>query len=200
MHVINVEIGNLGILGRKEMWEVALRALPPISLFWREIPTGNSRWESRAGGCHACAWPERGFVSCPVMGGAMNETEAKDSVDPCAEVAVEPVVAMVGEVVGPKIGHSARHDTPKSLGDLANGAVKDWRVEIVEAIVVNIKGLKHLPSAKLLLELDFLFTKNGGVQPVEMQSFADLLIKSLEADMAAEAKAAIGESVVVEAE
>jgi hypothetical protein len=43
LHVINVEIVSLGILGRREMWEVALMALPPISLFWREFPTGDSR-------------------------------------------------------------------------------------------------------------------------------------------------------------
>jgi hypothetical protein len=128
------------------------------------------------------------------MGGAMADTERKDSGSAGVQVALESGTAIVGEVVGPEVGPAASRKAPKPWAEVVDDAVNNGFASIVEAILVNIRDFKHLPSAKLLVDLGTLLKKNGGVQPEEMQSFAELLIKSLEADMAAEA--AIGTPVV----
>jgi hypothetical protein len=123
-----------------------------------------------------------GLASCPAMGGAMVDTDAEESGSTQVEGVGEPVREVVGESVGQKKTPAVQRKTPTSLLEMTEEAVVDEFGSIIETIAVNIRGFKHLPSAKLLLELWDLAKRRGGVQPAEMQSFADLLIKSLEVE------------------
>jgi hypothetical protein len=127
-----------------------------------------------------------GLASCPAMGGAMADTEVKDSGCGCVNVGDKRVAAKVGEVLGPKMRRAVQRATPQMLQDLALEALGKELRSIVEAIVFNIKEQKHLPSAKLLMDLAGYLKVHGEVEEAEMQSFAALLILSLEAETTGE--------------
>jgi hypothetical protein len=130
-----------------------------------------------------------GLASCPAMGGAMSDrvietdkgTTRKGNSREEITVSDEEIRNTMFEIFGADGGERFRDAPWELLRHGANYITFRSLALIVKVFDVEL-GRGNLGVIKLLLELVAQLAKQGSIQPAVMQSFAELLIKSLEAE------------------
>jgi hypothetical protein len=115
------------------------------------------------------------------MGGAMSDSDEVVGAEVNSDLERVNAGVMRGEVLGPKKSRVRKPSGAAVVQKMALGTVEEEMRGILDCVVVNIKA-GHLPSAKFIFELASKMKRSEEVDEAEMQSFAELLIKSLEAE------------------
>jgi hypothetical protein len=133
-----------------------------------------------------------GLASCLAIGGAMTkedepgkeqgkEPTQKGSGKDGFAISDEEIKKTMLEIFGPGGGAEFRDAPWQLLRKATNYTTFRCLARMVKLFDVHFER-GNLPALKMLFDLVALFEKNGSVQPGEMQSFAELLIQSLEAE------------------